>query len=175
MATVIKINEKDVSKLLDLAKRRHDAKPNSIRNSGILIKRSEDPLENYLPHFIGIIGEYAWGSLTNKPIDEIIYRIRDSEDFNGEEVKTITYFGAGEPELKIKIREFKEKTPKKYILARINKDNVLETLKTGKDSIEVELLGQISREDFDSKKKIKKYGANNPYNYIVGLSEMTSL
>ena len=175
MAVIIEIQHSKVQELLQLAKKRHDAKPKNFRNSGILIKRSEDPIENYLPHVIGIIGEYAWGKHTGQPIDEVIYKVRDFEDFNGEEVKTTTYFGSGEPELKIKIGEFKDKAPKRYILARTDKTKALHALNSGAESIFVELLGQITREDFEEKKKVKKYGANNPFNYIVTLSLMEPL
>jgi len=179
MSKNIDIKEKDLIKLLGLAKQRHDAKPKNIRNTGILIKESQKNIEEqYLPHFIGLIGEFAWGQHSGQFVDEKIHKKGDSEDFQGEEVKTITYFGTGEPELKIKIAEFKNKFPNKYILARVKGDQALDFLKgltVAGLNVEVELLGLISREDFDEKKKVKKYGINNPFNYVVPLSKMIQL
>jgi hypothetical protein len=174
---IITISKKEINYVLSLAKKRHDAKPNSIKNTGILIDRNiNNPIENYLPHFIGIVGEYAWGKHTNRSVDEDIYEIRDSEDFDGEEIKTITYYGGGEPELKIKVTEFDSKKPKKYILARTNKEKILKALTVNtENSIDIELLGVISRNDFDKNKVKKRYGFNNPLNYIVGLSKMNEV
>lgn len=174
---IIKISQKEINFILNLAKKRHDAKPSSIKNTGILISRNiSNPLENYLPHFIGLVGEYAWAKHTNQNVDEEIYEIRDSEDFNGEEIKTITYFGAGEPELKIKVNEYQSKKPKKYILARTDKQKILKVLNSNSDdSINVELLGEISRNEFETKKVKKCYGFNNPMNYVVSLSNMKQL
>lgn len=179
MSKNIQIKEKDLIKLLGLAKQRHDAKPKNIRNTGILIKESKKNIEEqYLPHFIGLIGEFAWGQHSGQVIDEKIHKKGDLTDFQGEEVKTITYFGTGEPELKIKILEFKSKFPNKYILARVRRDQALDFLKdlgSFGSKVEVELLGLISREEFGEKKKVKKYGLNNPFNYVVPLSEMTQI
>jgi len=173
----ITITKKEINYILALAKKRHDAKSDNIKNTGILMDRDlNNPVENYMPHFIGIVGEYAWAKYTNRCIDENIYKIRDSEDFDGEEIKTITYYGFGEPELKIKITEFHCKEPKKYILARTNKDKILKSLiNNDEKDIDVELLGIISRDDFNKKKTKKQYGANNPLNYVVSLSNMNIL
>jgi len=175
--TVISITKKEINYILSLAKKRHDAKPSNIKNSGILIDRDlNNPLENYLPHFIGIVGEYAWAKHTNKNIDETIYEIRDDEDFNGEEVKTITYYGTGESELKVKVQEYNNKKPLKYILARTNKDNILKALNSdSQKTLKVELLGEICRSDFEREKIKKRYGQYNPENYVVPLSKMKEL
>ncbi len=70
--------------------------------------------------------------------------------------------GAGEPELKITVKEYEQRTPPElYVLTRFN-------LKKH----EVEVLGQISREKFDLFKKKKRYGSSLPMNYIVAASEM---
>jgi len=174
---IINISDKEISYILNLAKKRHDAKPNSIKNTGILIDRNKfNPIENYLPHFIGLLGEYAWAKHTNQNIDEDIYLIRDAEDFNGEEVKTITYYGDGQPELKVKVQEYKTKKPNKYILARTDRNKILKILHADlHKSLQIELLGQISREDFDQKKTQKQYGPNNPLNYVVSLSNMNTI
>ena len=96
----VSISEKELKNIYSLAKKRHDAKSMSFRNTGILIK---DPKSVYSPHSIGLLGEHAWGKHTGQSVDKNIYDIRDEgEDFTNTEVKTITYFGNGEPELKIK-------------------------------------------------------------------------
>lgn len=175
--TIIKLDKKEIDYVLSLAKKRHDAKPSNIKNSGILIDRDvSNPLEDYLPHFIGLVGEYAWAKHTKREVDENIYTIRDNEDFNGEEVKTITYYGDGEPELKVKLKEYENKKPKKYILARTDKNKILNALNSNtQKSIDIELLGEISRDNFDKKKIKKQYGPKNPMNYVISLSKMNKL
>ena len=156
----VKIEKHELSEISGMARQRHDAKDRSFRNTGILIP---NPSSVYDPHTIGLLGEFAWGKHTNQSIDKKIYKVRDAgEDFADTEIKTITYAGHGEPELKIKKEEFISKKPKLYVLLRVNK----------KDLTKVQLLGTISREDFCSKKKEKRYGDRNPLNYVVKLSDM---
>ena len=108
----------------------------------------------------------AYAKFIGEKVDEEIYAVRDKgQDFNKVEVKTITYFGDGEPELKIKQKEFETKSPEVYVLVRVNKKKL--------DS--VELLGKISREEFDKNKIAKRYGRFNPDNWIVPLSKMEKL
>jgi len=114
----VDISEEELKNIYSLAKERHDAKDLSFRNSNILI----DSKNVYAPHGIGLLGEHAWGKHTNQSVDKNIYKIRDEgEDFANTELKTITYFGAGEPELKIKKEEFHSKKPSLYVLARVDK------------------------------------------------------
>jgi len=112
---------------------------------------------------LGVIGELGYALATDQKVDEEIYSVRDSgQDFEGVEVKTITYMGAGEPELKITVKEYDQRTPPElYVLTRFN-------LKKH----EVEVLGQITREKFDLFKEKKRYGMNLPMNYIVPASAM---
>ena len=159
---IIKLTKKEVSFAKKLAKKRHNAKNTFIRNRGILMKEGSV----YDPHTIGLIGEMAYAKFTGEKIDEEIYAVRDKgQDFNKVEVKTITYFGDGEPELKIKQKEFETKNPEVYVLARVNKSKLSS----------VELLGKISRENFDKNKIAKRYGRFNPDNWIVPLSLMEKL
>ena len=159
----IAISEKELKGIYELAKKRHNAKDDSFRNTGILIP---DPKSVYAPHTIGLLGEYAWGKHTRQEVDAKIYKVRDDgQDFHNTEVKTLTYFGSGEPELKIKKKEFASKTPRLYVLARVDK----------KDLTNVELLGTISRVDFEQNKTEKRYGHNNPLNYVVTLSQMNQI
>lgn len=167
-----KLSTEQLQKALALAMQRHDAKHKSFRN------RTTDEFMNaakesmagtmkvdsqYMAHFIGVVGETAWSLHTGEPVDEKIYAVRDDgEDFKGIEVKTITYCGAGEPELKITVKEYAErKPPKLYVLVRFNKPRG-----------EVEVLGKITRMDFDKKCKVKQYGRNKPMNYVVPASVM---
>jgi hypothetical protein len=159
---IINLTKEEVSFAKKLAKKRHNAKNTFIRNRGILMRDGSV----YDPHTIGLIGEMAYAKFTGEKIDEEIYAVRDKgQDFNKVEVKTITYFGDGEPELKIKQKEFETKNPETYILARVDK----------KKLSSVELLGSISRKNFDENKIAKRYGRFNPDNWIVPLSKMDKL
>ena len=166
---IINLTKQDVTFAKNLAKKRHDAKHISIRNRGVLM---ENNLANggsqYDFHTIGLIGELAYSKFSGESIDENIYSKNPDpkgQDFENLEIKTITYFGSGEPELKITQKEYATKTPKLYVLARTDK-NKLES---------VELLGRISRENFDKLKVAKKYGRFHPSNWIVPLSLMEKL
>ena len=71
---------------------------------------------------------------------------------------------------------------KYYLLKRVkqhkttNKEKILKALTANtENSIEIELLGVISRDDFDTNKIKKRYGFNNPLNYIVGRSKMNEV
>jgi len=167
-----KLSKKQLNYALDLAKKRHDAKHESFRNKDVarFMNNSKESLseefrvdKQYMAHFLGVIGELGYALATDQSVDEEIYSVRDSgQDFEGVEVKTITYMGAGEPELKITVKEYDQRTPPElYVLTRFN-------LK--KD--EVEVLGQITREKFDLLKQKKKYGSSLPMNYIVPASVM---
>lgn len=159
---LINLTKQEVSFAKKLAKKRHNAKNTFIRNRGILMKEGSV----YDPHTIGLIGEMAYAKFSGEEIDEKIYAVRDKgQDFNQVEVKTITYFGEGEPELKIKQKEFETKKPETYILARVDK----------KELCSVELLGKISRKEFIKNKVAKRYGRFNPDNWIVPLSKMQLL
>jgi len=159
---IIKLSKKEVSFAKKLAKKRHNAKNTFIRNRGILMKKGSV----YDPHTIGLIGEIAYAKFSGEEIDEEIYAVRDKgQDFHKVEIKTITYFGEGEPELKIKQKEFETKNPETYILVRVDK----------KELHSVELLGKISREEFDKSKVAKRYGRYNPDNWVVPLSKMEKL
>jgi hypothetical protein len=159
---IINLTKEEVFFAKKLAKKRHNAKNTFIRNRSILTKKGSV----YDPHIIGLIGEMAYAKFIGEKIDETIYAVRDKgQDFHKVEVKTITYFGEGEPELKIKQKEFETKHPETYILARV--DN--------KKLSSVELLGKISREEFNKIKVAKRYGRFNPDNWIVGLNKMEKL
>ena len=166
---IISLTKEEVSFAKKLAKKRHDAKHISIRNKGALM---ENNLANggsqYDSHTIGLIGELAYSKFSGESIDENIYFKNPDpkgQDFENLEIKTITYFGSGEPELKITQKEYLAKNPKLYVLARVNKNKL--------DS--VELLGRISRVKFDKLKVEKKYGRFYPSNWIVPLSKMQQL
>lgn len=171
----IKFTKEQIKFALDLAKKRHDAKHISFRNKDVAEFNNSNKLNlssklnvdnQYMSHYIGIMGEMAWAIANNQQIDENIYSVRDSgQDFDGIEIKTITYFGKGEPELKITKKEYeRRKPPKVYVLARIS---IIRN--------EVELLGKITRENFDATKVTKQYGPNKPVNYVVPASKMEKI
>jgi len=166
------LDKEQLEYALDLAMRRHDAKHSSFRNKDTENFRNKTKSKmsekfkvdfQYMAHFLGVIGELGYSLVTGEDVDEEIYAVRDSgQDFEGVEVKTITYMGAGEPELKIPVKEYEQRTPPVlYVLTRFNSR-----------SNEVEVLGKISRSRFDEVKKKKQYGRNKPLNYIVPLSRM---
>ena len=170
-----KLNKEQLQYALELAIMRHDAKHVSFRNKDTkkFINESKAKLTEkmkvdfqYMAHFLGVIGELGYSLATGEAVDEEIYAVRDGgEDFKGVEVKTITYMGKGEPELKIPVREYEErKAPKRYALVRYDLNRS-----------EVDVLGTITRKSFDKFKKKKKYGAGKPLNYIVPLSVMKKM
>ena len=162
---VVNFSDKEVSYAYEEGKKRHYAKHESFREKGAV--KIKDAKTNYESHSIGFLGELAWAKFTDQEVDTSIYEVRDSgEDFVGTEVKTITYYGEGEPELKIPKAEFEKRSSvKNYVLVRANKNNLNA----------VELLGTISRKDFFDKKSIKQYKKNYPINYVVPLSLMNSV
>tara|TARA_R110000824_G_scaffold103358_4_gene245524 strand:- start:2089 stop:2610 length:522 start_codon:yes stop_codon:yes gene_type:complete len=170
-----KLNKEQLEYALDLAMRRHDAKHSSFRNNTTEKFRNENKSKmsdkfkvdfQYMAHFLGVIGELGYSLVTGEDVDEEIYAVRDGgQDFDGVEVKTITYMGAGEPELKIPVGEYERRIPpNSYVLVRFDLNRN-----------EVDVLGQITRSNFDEKKKKKQYGRNKPLNYIVPLSSMERL
>jgi hypothetical protein len=163
------LNDRQIEMAREFAQRRHEAKSGSFKNSGILTDIKKKTLvEEYIydrlhkPHFLGLLGEMAYATAVGKKIDTKIYSVRDTGADVGEaEVKTSTFLGVG-VELKILQKEFETKSPKKYILTRLNENRFNE----------VELVGEISREDFAKHKTIKQYGPNSPINYIVGIRHL---
>jgi hypothetical protein len=169
----ISLTDEQVDYCLELGMARHDAKDKSFRNRdvGKFQNQSKHTLADYvkvdpqyMAHFIGVLGEMAWSIHTGEALDEEIYAVRDNgEDFEGTEVKTLTYFGRGEPELKIPESEYKERqSVQRYVLARVDP----------KSPNDVELLGKIDREIFDVLKEKKQYGVSKPKNFIVPQSSM---
>jgi hypothetical protein len=167
-----KFTDEQMQTALSLAMQRHDAKSNSFRNRTTeeFMNEAKSKLAGsakvdyqYMAHYLGVLGETAWSLHTGEPVDTEIYAVRDDgEDFKGIEVKTMTYMGAGEPELKITVKEYTQrKPPKLYVLVRFD-------LKKN----EAEILGKITRSKFDSNCKTKQYGRNKPMNYVVPASVM---
>jgi hypothetical protein len=168
--TVIELTNDQVSECVSLGTSRHAAKHSSFRNKNRWNSRKTSKVgrhkiaAEFEPHILGVLGEMAWSLHSSQELDRNIYEVRDDgEDFPSLEVKTLTYFGKGEPELKIPVTEFVERDKVKiYVLARVDL----------KRPEEVELLGQIDRAVFNILKTKKKYGQHLPTNYIVKLSEM---
>jgi hypothetical protein len=169
----INLTKEQIEYCYDLAKKRHDAKHKSFRNKSQIIPSNKgDSFESelkfekeYMPHFLGIVGELAWSLYSGDKVDENIYKVRDNgEDFDGIEVRTITYKGNGEPELKVKVAEYESKNPQIYVLTKFDLEEK-----------SVTILGRISRENFDQVKVKKKYGRFLPLNYVVPLSLMEKL
>ena len=165
--TLIKFTDKEIEWAIDMGKQRHGAKHVSFRESNQMGDVSKVFGGS---HILGVLGELAYEKHTGIKMDRTIYAVRDpGHDFETSkndsqnfkiDIKTITYNGDGEKELKVKIDEFNKKTPDEYVLVFIDKDNLKEAM----------ILGYISREDFRKNKKEKKYMYNYPSTYYVGES-----
>ncbi len=169
----IKFTKQQLAFALETAMKRHDAKHESFREKDTFTNTAKENISKscnvdvrYMAHYIGVLGELAWALATGQSIDTNIYSVRDSgEDFDGVEIKTITYHGSGEPELKIPVTEYEKRTSiSAYVLARMSSK-----------FDEVDLLGIISREDFHKFKQKKQYGERKPLNYVVPLSIMRKI
>lgn len=165
--TLIKFTDKEVEWAIDMGKQRHGAKHSSFRETG----RMGDVSKVFGgSHILGVLGELAYEKYTGIEMDRNIYSVRDKGyDFKTSkksgrnfkiDIKTITYNGEGEKELKVKIDEYIKKTPDEYVLVFIDKDNLKEAT----------ILGYISREDFEKNKKEKKYMYNYSSTYYIGES-----
>jgi hypothetical protein len=168
----IKLNSEQLEYAKNLASKRHESKNISFRNAHRLHKNlKKSKLDHYIlhithkAHFLGVLGEMAYAKIVNDKIDENIYEVRDTgADVGDVEVKTSTWKG-NDIELKVQKNHFETKFPKKYVLVRIDENNF----------DEIEVIGEITREDFDKKKKIKQYAPNYPINYIVGMNSLNLL
>lgn len=159
-SVMVGLTQDEVDEAFDLGNRRCAAKPPSIRShsSGY----HDDP-DRARPHRIGALGEKAYSKHTQIPMDTSILLGGDSTDFDGVEVKTSTNDGSG-IKLLVKKHEYARKVPKKYVLARVDENNPLS----------VELVGEITREDFDKHKEGIQYGDKAP-NWGVGKRYLSSV
>lgn len=164
------LTDNEIEFAREFARKRHEAKNIFIKNTGILTNIYKKTLvEEYIyhkshkPHFLGLLGEIAYAKFVGKKIDTNIYKIRDMGfDVDNVEIKTSTWKGSN-IELKIKKNEFESKYPLKYVLVRVD-ENIFNI---------VELIGEISRDDFNKFKTLKQYKLNNPINYVVGVNHLT--
>jgi hypothetical protein len=180
-------------KLIDLGVARHLAKDNSFRNKGGISKIKtwrknntyekfvnfyakeftvamksecdESWLYQFVPHVLGIMGEFAYADYTNDSVDEAIYDVRDDGfDFKGRiEVKTSTFVKS--PDLKISQKEFNKRGLQNlYVLCLIDPNEP--------DVITV--LGSITGVAFKACKKEKQYGGG-PLNWVVGVEDLSPI
>tara|TARA_R110000803_G_scaffold110897_1_gene179353 strand:+ start:489 stop:959 length:471 start_codon:yes stop_codon:yes gene_type:complete len=101
-------------------------------------------------HYVGALGEMAYSIYSGKEIDTTtIGRGDDGTDFdNGVDVKTST--SKYKPNLLIFKKQFERKFAKNYVLAWLKLPVV-------------ELIGTISRDDFNEHKEIKNFGYGDSY------------
>lgn len=149
----IKLSKDNLINIIELSKKRVEAKSSSVRRSNQNYKNDE-----VLPHIDGIVGEWAYSKLINYPINEEIYCHGDKEDFPGIEVKTSTFKGKNVT-LKIEKKKYQNRKPEYYVL-----------MKYDKISNEVEFIGSISRVKFDKIKESKNYGYVD--NWIVNEKDL---
>ena len=111
---------------------------------------------------IGTIGELAYAKMTGQRVNMTLKTFGDKGiDFpDGAQVKTCTYNGPYKKELKVSSLKFKI-IPKKFILAHYNAAN---------KSNFVAMLGEISYENFLSKKKVKYF--NEKPSFVVSEDEL---
>ena len=166
MSTCLTLTQDELDYCKGLGVKRHMAKHPSFRDKSAVPTKQLYTGES---HVLGILGEYAYHKVTGSKIDECIYERGDAgydfeEDGSTVEVKVST-FGPSGTELKVPKREYQRYKPDEYVLAYIGK---------GKFN-EVNVLGKISRENFDKKKREKQYGPRYPVNYIVGAEDLDAL
>lgn len=167
---IITFTEEQKKSAIEECMARNNAKDESFREKSTFIKTEGTnlPKASDLTHILGVLSEKAFATFSGCDYDRNIYKVRDSGiDFGKDvEMKCITYMGDN-PELKIPVGEFDNprRTPKKYVLARINKNNLNV----------VELLGEITREKFEEAKTEKTYRGHSHINYIVGIEHMSSV
>jgi len=137
MSHTVLLTLKDRKHAEKLAKKRVQAKPKHIRfnDSGY-----HDNPHRWYPHMIGLLGEMAFSKITGMPINEEIYAGGDRGDFGTLEIKTRMCKDRN-PLLIVKKREWERKSPKRYILMRLDPSQE-----------EAEVLGWISRGEFDELK-----------------------
>ena len=160
---LIHLNAEECDRYEEVANKQCNAKIDGIRENDSGYHRNQNLSEKSdraLPHRIGMLGSVAYGKYMGLLINEKIFETHgDKEDFDNVEVKTSTWMGV-DVELKIKISEYNRKSPRKYVLTRIDT----------KDTTKVVLVGEISRNKFDKIKRLKNYG--NQDCWIVGAKEL---
>tara|TARA_R110000824_G_scaffold16999_2_gene69599 strand:- start:151 stop:684 length:534 start_codon:yes stop_codon:yes gene_type:complete len=170
--TLINFTDKEVAWAIDMGQQRHGAKHNSFREKSRMGSISKVFGGS---HILGVLGELAYEKYTGIEMDRNIYSVRDrgydfktskNSDKNFKiDIKTITYNGEGEKELKIKVSEYAKNIPDEYVLIYIDKDNLKEAT----------ILGCISRSNFEKNKKEKQYRRDYPSNYYVGESSLRAI
>ena len=148
--TLINFTDKEVAWAIDMGQQRHGAKHNSFREKSRM----------------GSISKVFGGSHILGVLGELDFKTSKNSDKNFKiDIKTITYNGEGEKELKIKVSEYAKNIPDEYVLIYIDKDNLKEAT----------ILGCISRSNFEKNKKEKQYRRDYPSNYYVGESSLRAI
>lgn len=148
---VVKFTADDLESAKILAKKRVRKKPLAIRynSSGYhRVKKGDDPdkAARWYPHFIGLLGEVAYGSLMSLRVNDDVRKTGDEADFGETEIKTRCCKDRN-PLLMVNKREFDKKSPKEYILVRLEPDYS-----------HAELLGKITKDSFGKMAEIMKRG-----------------
>ena len=143
------LDQEEVKEAIDLGIAQNNGKPPDIRKTNSGFHNNDIPNafginsgNRAYPHIIGLIGEFGLGKYMNWLVNKSVTANGDGVDFPGVEAKTIAT-DAKDQTLKVKEREFEKKKPRYYVLNRICVRNPRV----------VEHVGQISRSDFDRKKR----------------------
>jgi len=143
-SVTVNMTPQEIATSQGIGRARCNAKPVDVRAHQSGWHRGNN--DRSYPHQIGAHGEHAYSKHFRKKMDDSLKAGGDSGDFdNGDvEVKTTT----GNPKLMVRVREYAKKRPKKYVLAKLDVG----------DWSKVELVGEITREDFDKHKKFGNHG-----------------
>ena len=141
-----------------------DEQVNEARNLSLQIKESKEYTKNWAADniFLGILGETAYAQMKGFTVNKKVWDSHtdggiDFED--GTDIKTISYTGPN-PELKLgKIPKFTRKN--KLVLAICDYKNYPNR---------VDLVGEISFDNFKSKSKLRQYGEKSWY--AVGVEDL---
>lgn len=124
MSQSFRITPKDRAFAKKYARLAVEAKPLKVRfNDSNFHRRGEPSMkdERWYPHFIGKLGEIAYGRLTKKEPSLQITEGGDTFDFPGIEIKTRCCADEN-PLLIVKKGEFLRKKPRHYVLIRVDPD-----------------------------------------------------
>lgn len=122
MPLSVKLTTKEKAFAKKYARMAVAAKPQQIRFNDSNFHRRGDPSirdERWYPHYIGKLGEMAYGRAMKKEPSLLITEGGDSMDFPGIEIKT-RCSASLDPLLIVKKREFLRKSPKQYVLVVVD-------------------------------------------------------
>lgn len=151
------LTEAEVKDAEELGISRNQAKTKFLRNQHNLSN-----LDNETVHIRGALSEVAFAKISNHVVNRDLYKTHgDDTDFGGIDIKGASHRGA-DVELKVPIKEWENKPQKYYILSRFFAENYGQ----------LEIVGGIDFNTFDSIKVQKKYSKYGPQNYVASADKL---